>query len=50
MYTFDADKIESYQLGSEEPSILAGNSENLFTASADVILTHLGKVVVIQSR
>ena len=44
MYTFNVDCITSYELGSEEPTNLALNSANLFTSSADEILTHLGKV------
>ena len=50
MYTFNADSISSYQLGSDEPSILVSNDVNLFTASSDVILSHLGKVVVLWRR
>jgi len=43
MYTFNAVMINSYELGSEEPSALV-NSANLFTASADNILNQLAKV------
>jgi hypothetical protein len=44
MYTFDVDKIMSYELGSDEPSTLAVQNINLFTASADAILSRMGKV------
>ena len=47
MYTFNADCITSYELGSEEPSTLAINNVNLFTASADDILSRMAKVRVI---
>jgi len=43
MYTFNADMINSYELGTEEPSALV-NTANLFTASADNILNQLAKV------
>ena len=46
MYTFNADRITSYELGSEEPTTLAVNNVNLFTASADAILSRMGKVVI----
>jgi hypothetical protein len=46
MYTFDADKITSYELGSDEPTTLAVQNVNLFTASADAILSRLGKVFI----
>ena|SRR6266496_1355296 len=44
MYTFNADRITSYELGSEEPTNLAAKNDNLFTASADSILSRMGKV------
>jgi hypothetical protein len=44
MYTFNADVITSYELGSEEPSTLALDNVNIFTASADDILGRMGKV------
>lgn len=44
MYTFNADKITSYELGTDEPTTLAANNVNLFTASADDILSRMGKV------
>ena len=44
MYTFNADSIISYELGSEEPGQLAVNNINLFTQSADDILSRMGKV------
>ena len=44
MYTFSADRITSYELGSEEPTNLAAKNDNLFTASADSILSRMGKV------
>jgi hypothetical protein len=47
MYTFNADVITSYELGSEEPSTLALNNLNLFTASADGILSRMGKVFIL---
>ena len=46
MYTFNADRITSYELGSEEPTTLAINNVNLFTASADDILSRMAKVRV----
>jgi hypothetical protein len=46
MYTFDADKITSYELGSDEPTTLAVQNVNLFTASADDILSRMGKVFI----
>jgi hypothetical protein len=46
MYTFNADRITSYELGSEEPTTLAVNNVNLFTASADDILSRMGKVII----
>jgi len=45
MYTFNADRITSYELGSEEPTTLAVNNVNLFTQSADDILSRMGKVI-----
>jgi hypothetical protein len=48
MYTFDADKITSYELGSDEPTTLAVQNVNLFTASADDILSRMGKVLCVQ--
>ena len=45
MYTFNADSITSYQLGSEEPNALV-NTTNLFTAAADQILNQMGKVAL----
>ena len=47
MYTFNADRITSYELGSEEPTTLANKSLNLFTASADDILSRMAKVRVL---
>jgi hypothetical protein len=44
MYTFDADKITSYELGSDEPTTLAVQNINLFRASTDDILSRMGKV------
>ena len=44
MYTFNADKITSYELGTDEPTTLVTNNVNLFTASADDILSRMGKV------
>jgi hypothetical protein len=46
MFTFNADMISSYELGSDEPSDLV-NTTNLFTASADQILNQMGKVSVL---
>lgn len=46
MYTFSADRITSYELGSEEPTNLAAKNDNLFTASADSILSRMAKVLV----
>jgi hypothetical protein len=45
VFTFNADMISSYELGSDEPSALV-NTTNLFTASADQILNQMGKVSV----
>jgi hypothetical protein len=45
MYTFNADRISSYELGSDEPNALV-NTTNLFTASADQILNQMGKVSI----
>lgn len=50
MYTFNADVITSYELGSEEPSTLALNNVNIFTASADDILSRMGKVFTLMNR
>jgi hypothetical protein len=47
LYTFNADRITSYELGSEEPTTLAVNNVNLFTASADDILSRMGKVTIL---
>lgn len=44
MYTFNLDKITSYELGTDEPGALAANNVKLFTASADDILSRMGKV------
>lgn len=46
MYTFNADRIASYELGSEEPTTVAVNNINLFTQSADDILSRMGKVII----
>jgi len=43
LYTFNQDKIKSYQLGTEEPPATM-SGKNLFTASADDILSRMGKV------
>lgn len=49
LYTFNADCITSYELGSEETASLALNNVNLFTASADDILSRMGKVCLLRS-
>jgi hypothetical protein len=49
MYTFNADCITSYELGSEEPSTLVASNVNLFTASADDILSRMAKVLFLFS-
>jgi hypothetical protein len=46
MFTFNADMISSYELGSDEPNALVSTT-NLFTASADQILNQMGKVSVL---
>ena len=50
MYTFNLDKITSYELGTDEPTMLAANKINLFTASADDILSRMGKVESLRKR
>jgi hypothetical protein len=50
MYTFNLDKIISYELGTDEPTTLAANKINLFTASADDILSRMGKVGSLRDR
>lgn len=42
MYTFDVDKITSYELGSDEPT--AVQNITLFTASVDYILSRMARV------
>jgi hypothetical protein len=48
MYTFNVDTVISYELGSDEPTSLAEQNVNLFTSSADDILSRMGKVVKFQ--
>ena len=43
MYTFNVDCISSYELGGEESQIPV-NGTNLFTSSADDILSRMGKL------
>lgn len=50
MYTFNLDNITSYELGTDEPTTLAANKINLFTASADDILSRMGKVDSLRDR
>jgi hypothetical protein len=47
MYTFNADQITSYELGSEEPATVTANNVNLFTQSADTILSRMAKVFIL---
>jgi hypothetical protein len=46
MYTFDADCITSYELGSEEAGKLAVKSEHIFNSSTDYILSQMAKALL----
>jgi hypothetical protein len=43
------ERIISYELGSEESTTLSANKINLFTASADAMLSRMGKVDSLKS-